>query len=283
MARYSFDKEKHIHYLDGKRLYGTSTILDVLNKPGLTWWASGQACAEFGWTPLNKDKDGKIAWRETERLKNRAAEARIVSDNRFTDIVRMSSAQYFELLDKAYRAHNDNKNTAATKGTKLHEHCETYIKRRIAGDSSLEGLPAEVLPFVAWSENNVKRFLFSEIHCYSERLWVGGITDFAYEDMHERWILADVKSAKEAYFANMVQMGGYNLQLIDNGGMDMHGELTFTMGAGYFSGHAVFHFGEGFTEPTISYLVERNRRAFENTLALYKDSEEFDKNKAAAA
>lgn len=267
MARYSFDKENHVHLLDGKPLVGTTTALKILNKPGLVWWAAGQACETLGWKNPKKFSEADILTSAGAHLEK---------------ICLLTEEEYAKLLNKAYRAHNTFKEKAADKGTDLHKHCETFIKRRLAGDQNLDGLPAEVLPFVAWSENNVKHFLFSEIHCYSERLWVGGIVDFAYEDMHERWILADIKSSKEAYFAHMVQMGGYDFQLLENGGMDMHGEVTFPMGAGYFSGHAVFHFGEGFTEPTISYLVERNRRAFENTLALYKDSEEFEKNKKAA-
>ena len=47
------DKE-HLHQIfdesleDWQNLTGTSSVVDVLDKP-LTWWASGLACAKLGW------------------------------------------------------------------------------------------------------------------------------------------------------------------------------------------------------------------------------------------
>ena len=56
---YTLESENHLHKLDGVALTGTSSVIDVLAKP-LTWWASGLACAEFGW--LNPKKHSEEEW-----------------------------------------------------------------------------------------------------------------------------------------------------------------------------------------------------------------------------
>ena len=53
MKQYKFNKEKHLHTLDGIPLTGTSSVVGVLMKP-LSWWASGKAVELLGW--LNPKK-----------------------------------------------------------------------------------------------------------------------------------------------------------------------------------------------------------------------------------
>lgn len=267
MNRYSFNKKDHIHTLDGKPLIGTTTALSVIEKP-LTWWASGMACAEFGWiNPKKHTKEEVMAAAEKglDNIKGCFMNER--SGHKYADWVKF--------LDKAYRAHNTKKEKAATEGIDLHELIETYIKSKIASIKiSIDPL---IESFVSWTDKNVKRFLFSEIHCYSERLWCGGIVDFAYEDMGGNFVLADVKSSREAYFSHMVQMGSYDIQLTENGGFDAKGTKTFTLDKP-FKAHAIFHFGGGFTEPTISFNVQGNRDSFVNALGLYKNRQAFEEN-----
>src|SRR5689334_11430124 len=88
---YKFDAENHIHtYLD-KPLLGTSTVVGIISKP-LTWWASGLAVKEFGWT--NKGND-KVGWTPRElRLK--------IARDTLEEIRMMTDDQYLTLLDKAY-------------------------------------------------------------------------------------------------------------------------------------------------------------------------------------
>lgn len=258
MNRYSFDSKKHIHFLDGSPLVGTTTALSIMDKPGLTWWASGMACAEFGW--LNPRKN-------TWQLCFEAAQG--VLDK----IKVLPLPEYLDFLNKAYRAHNTKKEKAADDGTNLHAEVERYIKGILAAETV--SVPESLASFHAWCTENVERFLVSEVHCYSERLWCGGIVDFAYIDKKGNVVLADVKSSPKAYFSHFAQMGAYDIQLFENGGFDAAGNKVFEL-PGAITAHAVFHFGEGFTAPTIDYNVGRNCSAFENALALYRASHDYE-------
>src|SRR5258708_4411153 len=99
---YKFDKENHLHSLDGKPLIGTSTVVGVVSKP-LTWWASGLAVAKLGWvkelTLYSKPKPTKeqISKNAQQRLESAGVHLLSVKD--------MDAQQYLSLLDKAYRAH----------------------------------------------------------------------------------------------------------------------------------------------------------------------------------
>ena len=277
MNRYKFTEEPHAHWLDEKPLLGTTTVLSIISKE-LTWWASGMCAGTMGW--LNSKKADK-----NERL--------ISAGAKLTDIKLMNVGQYLDLLDTAYKAHNVKKESRAAEGTDLHALAEEWIKNKMDGDNG-EGANEELLayvpneklrPFITYCERNVKRFLFSEIHCYSERLWVGGKTDFGYEDMDGNYVLADIKSRDKDYFSDHVQCGAYDILLSQNGGFDADGNKTFEMMKGTlvsgkivqmdFDKHAIFTLGEKFKEPVFSN-PQKNRDAFEFALGLYKLRQDYE-------
>lgn len=250
---YKFFKDRHLHSLDGEPLIGTTTALGIISKP-LTWWASGMACAEFGWkNPKTNSKE------ECE------AEARHLL---FT-IQDMNLPEYMALLQKAYRAHNTKKETTADAGIDLHALIEEFIKGQMAGTGTMFE-DERIQPFIDWTKANVKRFLFSEMCCYSSVLHVGGIADFGYVDMNGDNVLGDIKSSKEAYFSQAVQLGGYDLQIAENGGFDEQGQKVFTLDAP-FKYHAIFAAGAGIGKPFYNFKLESARTAFISALALYKE------------
>lgn len=191
-----------------------------------------------------------------------------------TDIKLGTIGDYVKRLNKAYRAHHELKEKRAGEGTDLHALAEAWIKWKMEdhSDEFLGGAgnyPPILEPFVSWGLKNVKRFLFSEIHCYSERLWVGGKTDFGYEDMDGNYVLADIKSRDKDYFSDHVQCGGYDIQISENGTMDKNGNCISDQ-LPRFNKHAIFTLGDNFKEPIFSD-PERNRRAFEAAVTLYKE------------
>ncbi len=117
MNRYHFDKEQHLHYLDGRPLTGTSSVIKVLSKP-LTWWASGKAVECFGWSN-SKGKDGKKVPDE-QRL--------TLVTPMLEQIKEMSPVEFLKLLDKAYRNHKDSLDKSADKGVDLHYWLECFVK-----------------------------------------------------------------------------------------------------------------------------------------------------------
>ena len=270
MSKYRFldENKEHIHQIDRgqgwENLYGTTTAIDeTLQKGGLTWWASSMAVGTMGW--LNPKKF------EKETRLDSAAKSLFA-------IKTMDSDQYLDLLDEAYKSHNTKKLSRAKEGIDLHELAEEYIKYVMGGKSpNREGNKIELLvPFIKWCDKNVKRFLFSEIHAFSEKLWVGGKLDFGAELVNGDYILADIKSRDSDYLSDHIQCGFYDLQLSESKeGYDKDGNVVWKMERP-FDKHAIFTLGEKFTEPKFSESVSMNKEGAIHTLALYKIKQRFE-------
>ncbi len=83
----------------------------------------------------------------------------------------------------------------------------------------------QVRLYTEWACQNVKRFLFTEGHCYSEKHWIGGICDAGYERLDGRFELGDHKSSREAYVSQFFQIAGYDIEISENGVLDANGNL----------------------------------------------------------
>jgi hypothetical protein len=204
--RYTDEGRKHLHTLNDKPLFGTSTVAKVIGKgDALTWWSSGMACAEFGW--LNPKKHPADAVKQ-------ALEAA------YKRVIGLSLSEYEKLVKTAYSAFNTRKNDAAKDGTDMHAELEYYVRACIKNDGKpIDGAwPHKAVKlFSDWSLANVEKFLWSEAHCYSEKLWVGGISDCGAILKDGKLAIIDFKSSKEAYFEQYVQAGGYSLLVEENG------------------------------------------------------------------
>lgn len=228
---YFFDAVKHIHLLDGQPLIGTSSLASVLSKP-LTWWASGLACTKFGWIN-KKDENGKFRTLD-ERLQT--------AFKMWKKISVMSNEEYLDLLDDAYKAHSVKLNDSAEAGTDMHSVMEEYVKECIKKN---EGKPIadykspyvrvsdvnkeKLQILVDWSVSKVKKFLWSEVNCYSKELWLGGISDCGFEDLDGNYGILDFKSSKEVYLAQFWQCIAYAMQLEENGGFTPQGVKVLSL------------------------------------------------------
>lgn len=275
---YRFNQEHHLHELnvDGvwKPLTGTSSVLSVIAKP-LTYWASGLAVKEFGCPDpkvLTKIKNKKASQEEIEAL-HQAANARL------SEIEQMTIQDYIKLLDKAYRAHATTLKETADEGVDLHAELERFVRFRMALDSKestiFTGPPwhPRIEPFIKWTDANVDRFLWAETHCFSRKWHLGGISDCGFIDKDGRMGILDFKSSKEAYFAHWAQIGGYDLQISENGGFDAEGNLTIDLiheirdGFDYY---CVLPFGMEEPKVQVNKDVEGCKANFLHALALYR-------------
>ena len=263
MNKYSFDSIKHLHFLtlengEQKPLIGTTTAIGILDKP-LAYWASGLAVKELGWSPIN-DKITK---------KKIARELRLpIAAQRFAEIKTLTDDEYLTLLDKGYKAHAASKDKSADKGVDLHSLLEQYILSQINGVKV--PVLAEIEAFAQWSEKNGKRFLFTELHCYSEVLWCGGIADFGYIDMNGEVVLGDFKSSPVPYYSHWLQCGAYQTQLEENGGFSANGNKIFTLPK-EIKYHAIFCAGKGLDKPFFNKETDKLRKAFAYAVKLYQE------------
>lgn len=274
MYRYQDEEGQHLHTLDEQPLLGTSTICRIISKP-LTWWAAGCAVAVFGWTK-KKDEDGR--W--VPRARRIAA-----VQSKFEMLKSITVDAFLDLLDDAYKAHDQVKRTAATQGTDRHSSLEDYVKACLAEDGVpkpvsdfLPGTYAsEVEEFIVWSLAEVKRFLWAETNCFSKELWVGGIADIGMELKNGTICAGDHKSSKEAYFDQFIQIAGYDIQLTENGGYDSNGNKVFDL-PGPITAYVVFPFRSVPFKPQFEYDVEGYKEAFRSAAKLYKLQQLFSKS-----
>ena len=267
MYRFKNEKGEHCHELDGKPLIGTSTVVGVLQKP-LTWWAAGLAVQQLGWVKkLDTRKATRSECEENEKERMRKA------IDQLDTYKKMFAPDYIKLLDKAYRAHADSLTKSADKGTDMHAELENYVKLMI---SDQDGIPHKmnvetstaVYQFSHWAAENVKRFIASEVHCYSERLWTGGITDCIFEDKQGRTAIMDFKSSKEAYLSQFFQIAGYDIAIAENGVFDAIGNPIQKVDEIQY--YAVFPFGMPSPAPQFHYDTAGARKGFESCVTLYK-------------
>lgn len=229
---------------------GTSTVVGIISKP-LTWWASGQAVGLLGWLDPKKNPP----------------EARITAvDESLGKIRDMSSEDYQKLLDDAYKAHATKLKDSANKGTDLHEVLEIFVKTKEVKDD-------KIMPFVEWANLNVKRWLWSEAHCYSKELWVGGISDVGAELNDGSYVIIDFKSSKDAYQSQFIQCAGYDIQISENGWLDNKGEMIGKLDKP-ISQYIIVPFGADKIEPKFRHNVDELREGFRSAVKLYKLNEQ---------
>lgn len=261
MYKYIDEKKEHLHTYDGKALIGTSTVTKIIAK-NLTWWSSGKALEQLGWTNpklVPKEEGIKIAGKARK-------------------FMFINNEDYYDWLQECYRNHDIFKKEAGNKGTDRHALLEEYVKVCINENGGVpitvedgQGLMKwkPIAPFMDWAMINIKKFLWSEIYCYSLELWTGGIGDVGWESNEGKIVAGDFKSSKVPYLDHWVQIGGYDLEISENGGYTAEGEKIFTLPKPV-DAYCVIPFGAEKFEPIFRYNVEEYKNGFKAALLLHK-------------
>lgn len=267
MYKYIDEKKEHLHTWDGKPLIGTSSASSVLAKP-LTWWASGLAVKALGVPDpkvFTKLKSKKATSEEIDALNS--------SCGLFLEEIKgMNVERYIDLLGKAYKAHSVTLSEKAEEGVDLHAECERYVKNHMLTNGIMKDTTEyepRIQPFIEWSKNNVKRFIFSEANCFSLEMWTGGISDACAELNDGKLVIIDFKSSKEAYLSQFWQCVGYAIQIEENGWYDKDGNCLGTLEKP-IDHVCVVPFGAEVVEPKFYYNMEDGKKAFIAELTLYK-------------
>jgi hypothetical protein len=272
--KYLDEKGSHLHTLDGKPLIGTSNVVNVIAKP-LAWYGSGKAVEVFGCPDprvLTKIKNKKASKEEIESLD-------VALCDFLSEIKEMDLIEFRALIDKAYRAHDTYKRERAATGTDTHADCEAFIKFRmqvpyikVGRQFSDQVFPKEIQPFIEWSDANVKRWLWAEGHCYSEKYWLGGISDAGYENNDGMLGILDIKSSREAYVSQFWQCAGYDIQISENGVMDKDGNMLVSSPkiVTGISEYCIFAFGGDKPRPYFFSDPAGAQEAFLAALTIYR-------------
>lgn len=249
---YDNEDKKHYHELDGEPLLGASTVTKVFPKV-LTYWASGLACEKFGWShPKDNSKEQRIAKAE-----------KFFDDNfPITD-----TNKWLALGDEAYKAHAVRLKDSAQAGTDLHAELERYVKNTM--ENRMATYDEKITPFIEWAKENVKKFIWSEEHCFSKELWTGGISDVGAELNTGDYIIIDFKSAKDVYYSQFVQCAIYAIMAEENGLFDASGIQTRKLDQP-IKGVCVVPFGAKVVEPKFNWDMEELKQAAKLATNLYK-------------
>lgn len=256
---YQFSEADHCHTFKGKPLLGTSTVVGVIAKP-LTWWASGLAVEKFGWINSKKRVNGKYTTiDEKTRLEAILPHLEAIKNE--------TPEQFLKRCDEAYKAHSVKLDTSADAGTDLHAELERYVKNTM--EDRMATYDDKIVPFITWANENVEKFLWSEIHTFSETLWVGGISDCGVKLKNGQVGIIDFKSSKESYENQFIQCAGYDLQLTENGGytdtgvkkLELKEPITF---------YGIVPFGAEKFTVDFRFNTEELREGFKSAVTLYK-------------
>ena len=176
-----FDEKRHIYSIRGKVVYGVTSIVGILDKPALMYWAVNQA-VEFIQANL---KPGKA----------------------------LDEIQIKTLLEEARKAHRIKKDKSADTGTMIHTWIESYIKARLEGrkppqkpvskemNNAIEG-------FFRWAKKNKVKLIACEQKIYSTEYCYAGTYDLEAMVNGKRTII-DFKTGKALYPESFLQASAY--------------------------------------------------------------------------
>ncbi len=259
MNRYKFSEANHIHQIkvgeEWKPLKGTTTVIGEVLPPPLAYYGSGQACKALGWYD-RKPRANYLPDSEGMPILEKALE----------EIKELNPLEYLARLDKAYGAHNEFKKKRGKEGTSVHDKIEKIVKEAIATNEGilLEDYADDMLnEFAAWGKG--KKFLASEVHVYSEKLWLGGIVDILYQD--NGMFLCDIKTAKGFYPSQFIQNGMYDYQQSENGFFTAEGKLISKPVK--IKGYSIIKINKGLQEK-IYYNTERLREFAVNIAQMHE-------------
>lgn len=297
-TRYKFDATAHLHTLDNKPLMGTSTVCsEALPKPGLTWWAAELAAVEcLDWAAMDACGDALDDLKDFRR--EYEAMSKLTGKDKKNGRDRLQ--RKYPVFKKARYAHREAKESKAVPGTDMHKSLEAYINECIydyagypfeicdehgvqtleesGGGVTFAPVSPEVHRFSEWALENVQEFLWSEAHCYSERLWTGGICDCGAILKDGTFAVIDFKSSSDAYFSQFVQAGGYSLQIQEQGLFTATG-TTVSSGIKHVMAGSliVIPFGAPECKPVIKKDVGFWQEQFRHAVGTYKGLQQWEK------
>ena len=262
MKNFTFNKEEHYYELDGKRMYGITSILGVIAKPALIPWAAGEVVKYIEKNSITLKKF--LSELET----NPKIEITNLKEKIDEDILLVNS----EILAEAKVAHRKKKESAGEKGTDTHSLIEDYIKLMITDQDGVAKSITNghdnpmVEHFIQWAVKNKVKFLVSEKQLYSELAWTAGTCDMTFEQDGKKYV-GDIKTSSAIYPEHFYQTAAYRMMLEEMGETDFVGSVIIRIGKD----------GKFNEDKDVKYRYdhETDLKAFLGALAIFKAGETY--------
>jgi hypothetical protein len=264
MNRYKYIDEgrQHLHTLDGKPLFGGSTVKGFVgDKSRLFQYYADRAAVSALALPAQDIAEEYEAIQELNGF---------TKSNAMKELVKK-----YPDFGYARLAANRHRDTAADKGTKRHSRLEDYVKESLVKNGGkpfmpedMEGYAPEIRTWILWCVEQVECFYFTEANCYHEELWTGGIADLGLKLKDGRRVVCDHKSSKEAYPDQFLQCALYDTLLTYSGGLDRDGNKLFDWEPA--DGYVVFPFRSQPFTPEFRWNAADYRKAAVFTAFIYK-------------
>jgi len=202
---FTFSEKGHVYKLDGKRLTGVTTIIGIIDKPALIQWSANMAVDYI---------QDRLFESDIDTLANKV----LPESRKAWARKRDSAGDIGSLVHKMveiYSIHKIKKNNLLIDILAIAKHELTQEGKNIEGIDDQKALKM-FDKFVEWSDENEVEYLLSEQKLYSRKYWYAGTVDLVIR-IKGKIFIADLKTAKDIYNTNFIQMGGYDVALEELG------------------------------------------------------------------
>ena len=228
---------KHLYLVNGKKADGVTSVLQVLNKPALMYWAVNMTIAHLE----GALKPGKA----------------------------LDELQIKALLSEAKVAHRKKKEAAADLGTMVHEWIEKHIKGQKPEPFVNAIMKNSCDKFLKWETENKVEYAANEKIVYSKKLNYAGKFDFLAKIDGKYWI-GDIKTSSGIWDEYLFQTAAYHQAYVEEyKDFKIAGELIVRIGK---DGDEV-EIKKSTDEFVTPYWINRN--AFNHALKLYRTLEKL--------
>lgn len=173
-----FDPLKHQYFIDDEPARAVTSVLSVIAKPALIFWAA-KCAAEY-------------------------IEETMQAGESYDEV------QIKELAEKAKWAHRNNTNKAADTGTMIHEWIEKYVDGKNPSMPINEGMQRSIKSFVDWYEKQNIEVIKPEIKLCSKKYTLAGTADLLCR-IDGKLTIVDWKTGSGIYPEMLLQMGAYSM------------------------------------------------------------------------
>jgi len=171
-----FNAKKHHYTIDGKTIDGVTSVLKVIDKPALMFWAVNQAVDYI--------------------------------DNNLKVGQKLDEVEKMRLLEGAKKAHRTFSTDAAGIGTLFHKWIEDYINNNNPKIPKNRMLQKSVDNFLTWVEENDVTFHSAERKILSLKHQFCGTADFTCTIKGKR-VLGDIKTSSGIWDEYWLQLAAY--------------------------------------------------------------------------